>query len=75
VHAQNLRPFITEAAHGKPAIAGLRSDLRHTKEVARFTIPIMLDATRMVLRKLRPGEDSFERWYRREIERPYASIL
>jgi hypothetical protein len=75
MHAQDLQPFITQASDGSPAIAGLRSDLRHIKEMARFATPIMLEATCAILRKLRPGEDSFERWYKREVERPYVSIV
>jgi hypothetical protein len=71
-HAQDLLPFLDRTANGKQTIGKLR-DPGKIREVSSFASSFMLYATRLVLVKLRPGED-WSRWYMREVQARYSSI-
>jgi hypothetical protein len=71
-HAEDLLTFIDTNAQGEQAIGRLRDPSR-IQEVTRFTVGFMLNATRLVLGKFRPGED-LSRWYKREVRQRYHLI-
>jgi hypothetical protein len=71
-HAQDVSRFITVTAEGEAAIRGLR-DPSEIKEVTRHAALYILEATRLVLRKFRPGED-IGRWYTDEVRERFLSI-
>jgi hypothetical protein len=71
-HAQDLLPFIARTEKGASAIGGLRNP-KELKSVTSFTATFILNATRLILGKLRPGED-FSKWYIREVRDRYLFI-
>jgi hypothetical protein len=73
-HAQDLLPFIAQTPEGEATMGGLR-DPNLVKEAVRFAAPILLEATKRILKKLRPGEDSFDRWYKQEVLALYLSVM
>ena len=74
VHAQDLLPFIAQTPKGEATMGALR-DPNLVRETARFAAPILLEATRRVLKKLRPGEDSFDAWFRKDVLALYLSVI
>lgn len=71
-HAQDFLPFVTRTTEGKGAIKRLR-DPGLIREIAGHTANFILAATRLVLRKLRPGED-LAPWYKRDVQELYRII-
>lgn len=71
-HAQNLLPFMARTEKGESAIGGIRN-AKELKTVTSFTSTFILDATRLILGKLRPGEN-FSKWYIEEVRDRYSII-
>lgn len=68
-HAHDFSRFITKTTEGDPAIRGLR-DPSQIKDVTIFAASFILNATRLVLGKFRPGEDT-AKWYKREVRKRF----
>ena len=71
-HAQDFLPFIDRTDEGKSAIKRLRDPSR-IKEIAGLAAIFILRATRLILKKLRSGED-LAPWYKREVQQLYRAI-
>jgi hypothetical protein len=71
-HAQNLLPFLARTEKGESAIGRLRNP-KEMKTVVSFASTFILDATRLILGKLRPGED-FSKWYIEEVRGRYLYV-
>lgn len=71
-HAQDFRPFLAPDDSGKGAIQGLRN-LYAIPEVTTFAVTFILDATRLLISKFRPGEN-WSSWYSREVKDAYAKF-
>jgi hypothetical protein len=71
-HAQDFLPFMDRADKGEPAIKRLR-DPNQLREIASFAATFLLDATRLILNKLRSGED-LAPWYKRDVQQGYRAI-
>jgi hypothetical protein len=74
-HAESLLPFIdrTKAREGESAIGRLR-DPGQIREVASYSATFMLNMTRLVLTKFRPGED-LASWYKREVRDRFLRVV
>jgi hypothetical protein len=73
-HAQDLLPFIAQTTKGEATMGGLR-DPNLVRETVRFAAPILLETTKHILGKFRPGEDSFDKWYKQNVAALYLSVI
>jgi hypothetical protein len=71
-HAQDLLPFLDRTAKGESAIGQLR-DPSQLNEIASLAASFVLEATRRMLGKFRPGED-LSRWYEAEIQERFRFL-
>ena len=71
-HAQDFRPFLGRGESGKGAIQGIRN-LDTTSEVTTFAVTFIIDATRLLINKFRPGEN-WSSWYFREVRDAYIQF-
>jgi hypothetical protein len=71
-HAQDFRPFLAPDETGQGAIQGLRN-LSTTYEVTTFAVTFIIDATRLLINTLRPGEN-WSSWYSREVKDAYSQF-
>jgi len=71
-HAHDLSRFITGPTEGDSAIRRLR-DPSEIKEATRHAALYILEATRLILGRFRPGED-IARWYTREVHQRFLII-
>lgn len=71
-HAQDFLPFMARTSKGERTIGRLRH-IREFKQVASHASAFVLDATRHVLSKYRPGEN-LATWYKREVQEPYRAL-
>lgn len=73
-HAESLTPFLATLSDGQPAIEGLRNP-GNIKVITNLSLNCIVEVTRLVLWKFRPGEEeSFSRWYQREIKEGQAKL-
>jgi hypothetical protein len=72
-HAQDFSPFIARTLRGESGIRGLR-DPSQLRDVASFSATFLLEATRIVLKKFRPGEN-IASWYEAEVRDNYMRIV
>ena len=73
-HAGDLSRYLTRTSGGVPAIRPLRNP-EGIREVSSMAASFILDATRKLLGKYRPGEEtSFARWYVREVRERYFAL-
>lgn len=73
-HAGDLSRFLTRSGKGDAAFKPLRNH-EEVPQVSQLAASLILDATRKVLHKFRPGEvASMTRWYVREIKDQYLSL-
>ena len=72
-HGHDFTPFLARTPDGHGAIRGIRdpSDLRN---VANFAATFMLGATRVLIGKFRPGEDT-RTWYERDVRPGYLQLF
>lgn len=77
-HSQDLLPFLDRTQSGEAAIGRIRNP-KQLKEVSSFPAVFLLSATRIVLKKFRPGEvvenGSLSKWYIQEIQKDYKKII
>lgn len=71
-HAQDFRPFISNAKSGERAVRGIR-DLAATHQVTTFAVTFIIDATRLLINKFHPGE-TWGDWYKREVRDSYIQF-
>ena len=71
-HAQDVSRFITSTKGGESAIMPLR-DPDQIEFVTQTAATLMLAATRVVMKKFRPGEN-VAKWYITEIRDPFLSL-
>ena len=71
-HAADLSRFIARGEKGKQAVWALRSP-QGFRDVAFMSATFILHATRLMLKKFRPTEDSSQ-WYTREVQQPYKLL-
>lgn len=72
-HAHDLSRFMGKAADGTSGFRSLR-DPSNIKMVTSHSANFILNATRMMLGKFRPGEDHFPKWFDREVRDLYRLI-
>ena len=72
-HAHDFAPFIATTTEGQGAIRGIR-DPSDLKTVANFAASFMLGATRLLIGKFRPGENT-STWYVRDVRPRYTQLL
>jgi hypothetical protein len=72
-HAHDFSPFLAVSSTGESGIRGIR-DPGPIVEVSRFAATFMIEATRLLLRKFRPGE-SFAEYYMKEIRTPFMQLI
>ena len=73
-HAHDFSRFLTRTDKDEPAIKGLR-DHSSLKGTAVFAAHFILDATRVVLGKFRPGEETaFAKWYVTEVRERFCLL-
>jgi hypothetical protein len=72
-HGHNFAPFLARTADGQGAIRGIRDPI-DLKTVAGFAATFMLGATRVLIGKFRPGEDT-RTWYEREVRSRYLQLF
>ena len=74
-HAQDFSSFVTTTAKGTTAIARLR-DPKLIKQMSQTAATFMLEATKLVLEKFRPGEkQDYGRWYVTEVRQGYLALM
>ena len=71
-HAHDFSEFLAVSSTGDAGIQGIRNPELIVR-VSRFAGTFMIDATRMMIKKFRPGED-FSRYYLKEIQEPYNKL-
>lgn len=71
-HAQDFSPFIAATSEGEMGIRGIR-DPGELPDIAVFSSNFILDATRLMLARFRPGE-TWGRWYMKEVRDRYLRI-
>jgi hypothetical protein len=73
-HASDLSHFLAKNNDGTPALNPIR-DHEELIMVSEMASTFMLEATRLMISKFRPGEiDSLRRWYINEVSKPYLSF-
>jgi len=73
-HANDLSRFITRSETGEPAVHCLRNP-ECLYQVASQSTHFLVEATRRMLLKFRPGEElSFSRWYIAEVNDRYRKV-
>ena len=75
LHAGDFSRFVTMSSDGEGGIRPLREP-DAIRNIASFAATFMLDATRKMLKKFRPGEEtSLRKWYEREVRRDYLRVI
>jgi hypothetical protein len=72
-HGHDFAPFLARTTDGQGAIRGIR-DPSDLKTAASFAATFMLGATRVLIGKFRPGEDT-RTWYEREVRPGYLQLF
>lgn len=72
-HAQDFSDFLVKSWDGQPGIKGIR-DSSKLIELSKFGATLMVEATRLMLLKFRPGED-FSRYYVREVQPRFIKLI
>ena len=72
-HAHDFAPFLARTADGPGAIRGIR-DPSDLNTVASFAATFMLGATRVLIGKFHPGEDT-RTWYERDVRAAYMQLI
>jgi len=72
VHGEDFSSFLDNTNKGNPAIRRLR-DPAQIRDIANFASVFLLEATRLIIKKLRPGED-LATWYKREIQKNFLRL-
>jgi len=74
-HAGDLSRFLTRTSEGSPAFKPIRNPA-DIKDFSIVTAYFVLDATRKVLGKFRPGEErNFRKWYIQEIRGRFLTLV
>lgn len=71
-HAHDFSSYLAVSSTGESGIRGIR-DPDPIVEVSRFAATFMIGATRLLLKKFRPGED-FAKYYIKEIQKPFKEL-
>ena len=71
-HGVDITRFLTPTDSGEPGIYPLRN-ARDLPQIALFASHYLLDATTLLIRKFRPGED-ISRWYKREVRTRFLKL-
>jgi hypothetical protein len=71
-HAQDLLPFLARTEKGESGIGSIRNP-KEMKTVTSFASTFILGATRLIIEKLRPGEN-FSKWYMEEVRERYLVL-
>lgn len=75
IHAHDLSRYLTRTSEGTPAFKPLRNP-EEIRQVYGITATLIIAATRKMLGKFRPGEEtSFRKWYIREVKDRYLALL
>ena len=72
-HAQDFSRFLAVDSTGTSGIRGIR-DATPLQEISRFAATFMIDATRMMLAELRPGE-GYADYYTRELRPLFLELI
>ena len=72
VHGEDFSSFMDNTNKGNIAIRRLR-DPAKIREIANFAAIFLLDTTRLILKKLRPGEN-LAAWYTRDIQNNFKRL-